>query len=146
MKITFKKITAYLLAVFNIFLSIPIFLQSLTLIDFILLKAGYLEGTGTIQFIKVFTGILAVFIYAFAFLAFVIFIFKYYNQGNQKNILLSRFLLISTIEIYVILFISTIYQTTLNLRLMNWRLLSFLLILIYFLFYIYLAREKRESK
>jgi len=75
-----------------------------------MLQAGYREGGGVSQFIRVFTGIPLFLILAIAWMGFFIYTFYYYEKGAEKRNLIKRFLFITGWEILVIPLIVIIYQ------------------------------------
>lgn len=110
MKLTYRKIISFILTIITNILSFFFFMQLFTLIKTTMLQAGYREGGGISQFIKVFTGIPLFLILAITWMGFFIYTFYYYEKGAEKRNLIERFLFITGWEILVIPFIVIIYQ------------------------------------
>lgn len=102
MKNFLNKVIAGVLAVFSVLLSTLIFLFVLDVINNGLLRAGYLQGTGTIQFIKVFAGIPAFFILAIVWVGSGIYIFHHYFNSQNIRVLVQKFLKVSSIQMLII--------------------------------------------
>ncbi|MFW5979413.1 MAG: hypothetical protein ACOCQZ_01720 [Halanaerobium sp.] len=110
MKLTYRKIISFILTIITNILSFFFLMQLFTLIKTTMLQAGYREGGGVSQFIKVFTGIPLFLIIAIAWMGFFIYTFYYYEKGAEKRNLIKRFLFITGWEILVIPLIVIIYQ------------------------------------
>jgi len=85
-------------------------MQLFTLVRTTMLQAGYKEGGGVSQFIRVFTGIPLFLILGIAWMGFFIYTFYYYEKGAEKRNLIKRFLFITGWKILVIPVIVITYQ------------------------------------
>lgn len=110
MKLTHRKIISFILTIVSNILSFFFLMQLFTLVKTTMLQAGYREGGGVSQFIRVFTGIPLFLILGIAWMGFFIYTFYYYEKGAEKRNLMKRFLFITGWEILVIPFIVIIYQ------------------------------------
>ncbi len=108
MKQLYKNIFAVILGLFNTLLVFYIFIQLYNIIDFNLLKAGYIEGVGVIHFLKVYAGIPLFYILAIGIVGIVIYSFEYYLKGLDE--LIKRFSFITFIEFYLLSIVLIIYQ------------------------------------
>ena len=139
----YKKIAAFLLGVFSSALGFFIFLQVINVVDIRMLKAGYLEGSGSSQFGRVYMGIPLFLVVAIAWIGLVIFCFDYYLKGVKDNNLLKRFSLITAIELYLIPGIILLYQVAfpMNMTSMDWIIVGAGLFLGSLFFYLYSYRK-----
>ncbi len=109
MKTTYKKIAAILVGLFNVMFGTYLFLQLLTLVGG-MLEAGYREGAGILQFIKVYTGIPLLLLVGIAWLAFIIFIFNFYHKSFEEGTLIKRISIITSLEFYLFSIIIILFQ------------------------------------
>ncbi|RAK05177.1 hypothetical protein C8C77_13210 [Halanaerobium saccharolyticum] len=110
MKLAYRKIISFVLTIMTNILSFFFLMQLFTLVKTTMLQAGYNEGGGVSQFIRVFTGIPLFLILGIAWMGFFIYTFYYYEKGAEKRNLIKRFLFITGWEILVIPIIVIIYQ------------------------------------
>lgn len=110
MKLIYRKVISFILTIVTNILSFFFLMQLFNLVKTTMLQAGYREGGGVSQFIRVFTGIPLFIILAIAWMGFFIYTFNYYEKGAKKRNLIERFLFITGWEILVIPFIVIIYQ------------------------------------
>ncbi len=110
MKLVYRKIISFVLTVVTNVLSFFYVMQLFNLVKTTMLQAGYREGEGISQFIRVFTGIPLFLIIGIIWIAFFIYTFNYYEKGAEKRNLIERFLYITGCEILVIPIIVIIYQ------------------------------------
>jgi len=110
MKLAYRKIISFVLTIVTNILSFFFLMQLFNLVKTTMLQAGYREGGGVSQFIKVFTGIPLFLILGISWMGFFIYTFNYYEKGAEKRNLIERFLFITGCEILVIPLIVIIYQ------------------------------------
>lgn len=108
MKKLYRQIAAFFALLFSNSLSFIIFLQLLSPFNR-MLKSGLMEGSGTVQFIKVLAGGLLLMLSGIGWLGFFIFSFRYYFKVADIRTLLIRLLLLSGLEFFffpVIVFVN----------------------------------------
>ncbi|MGM0369005.1 MAG: hypothetical protein ACQEP9_01145 [Bacillota bacterium] len=139
MKKIYKRVISFLMWIFSNLSSFLIFMLAINIINFRMLKAGYLDGGGNIQFAKVYFGIPLLILITIFWFGTALFTYDYYNEGVEKGSLIKRFSLVTTIEMYLYPTTIFIYQVAFPIKMltMDWIILSGGLVLGTISLYIY---------
>ncbi|AGB41657.1 hypothetical protein Halha_1720 [Halobacteroides halobius DSM 5150] len=126
MKKIYKQLIMFWLWIVSNVIGFVIFMMATNVVNIRMLKSGYLEGAGAIQFTKVYIGIPVFLLLAIVWLGSALFTYHYYDKGVKKDSLVQNFSLVTAVEMYLFPLIILIYQLAFPLEMMltDWVVVS----------------------
>jgi len=147
MSYKFKKIGALLMALFNILFGSYIIMQLLSLVSTVFLRAGYLEGSGAFEFVRVVLGIIFLFVLAAVWISLIVYcINQYLKRADSDQSLFQSFSLVTSIEFFLLALMIILYQITFPFQMftLDWILLLTGIIMGTIFIFLYIRKTRKS--